>query len=217
MRRLPLLQISTKHFYEYNSSVKSSAPDQPVDEIKYLLPRLLELVAQHQEVHHSVELFLDRLGNTDSQTFTADERHAISQFAAVFFADFLHSSPESGGSFCSKDAFDVLLMFDRGGIDISPLLQAWCDNTTPWSMMRYVYAIYWNFSHNSMCQNGFTEDRPEFQTLLKIWVEEPKNRAFFKNKILLMVANEAFEPIHLDCGYNANVSVWDMFDAVLEA
>ncbi len=52
MRRLPLSELRGQHFYSYNTSAKSEI--QPVEEILYLLPRMLELIADGEEVHHSI-------------------------------------------------------------------------------------------------------------------------------------------------------------------
>src|SRR5258706_349774 len=57
MRRLPLRSLTEHHFYQYNDAAKSVV--QPADEIKYLAPRMLELLAQGARLHHSTELYLD--------------------------------------------------------------------------------------------------------------------------------------------------------------
>lgn len=44
MHRLPLRQIGRRHMYAYNDSAKSEV--QPTPELRYLISRLLELVAR---------------------------------------------------------------------------------------------------------------------------------------------------------------------------
>lgn len=56
-----LRQLTTRHFYAYGDTAKSLV--QPSSELRYLLPRLLELLAEGAELRHSTELILDRLGN----------------------------------------------------------------------------------------------------------------------------------------------------------
>ena len=60
MRRLPLSERRGQHFCRYNTSAKSEI--QPVEEILYLLPRMLGPIADGDEVHHSIEPSFDRLG-----------------------------------------------------------------------------------------------------------------------------------------------------------
>ena len=56
----PLKRLPAGHFYEYNGSAKSEI--QEPGEVGYFLPRMLELLSEGHEIHHSIELSLDRLG-----------------------------------------------------------------------------------------------------------------------------------------------------------
>src|SRR5476651_2034056 len=75
LRQWPLARLTTGHFYEYNCSAKSEV--QPAPEIGHLLPRMLELLAEGGEIHHSVELALDRLGRCPPQSWNESERAAL--------------------------------------------------------------------------------------------------------------------------------------------
>ena len=100
MRRVPLHKLTEKHFYAYNGTAKSRV--QPVDELRYFLPRLLELLAEGAELHHSTELYLERLGNCDWSAFSPDECAAIDAFALAYWSDFLATHPwhhQSGYSY----------------------------------------------------------------------------------------------------------------------
>lgn len=48
MRAVPLRKLKRQHFYEYGTGAKS-VDGQSADEVKYLLPRLLELLAAGEE------------------------------------------------------------------------------------------------------------------------------------------------------------------------
>src|SRR5689334_22591272 len=60
LREWPLAEITARHLYDYNTSAKGLV--QPVKEVKHLLPRMLELLSEGEQIHHSIELSLDRLG-----------------------------------------------------------------------------------------------------------------------------------------------------------
>ncbi len=122
MRRLPLHQLTQKHFYQYNDSAKSQV--QPAREIKYLAPRLLELLAEGARLHHSTELYLDRLGRCEPGSFSATEQAALQGFALAYFAQGLEQWPAASDSlFQGDNAFSILLMWAYARVPLEPLLQ----------------------------------------------------------------------------------------------
>ena len=184
MRQLPLHQITIKHFYEYNTSAKSDP--QPVDEIKYLLPRMLELVADCAEIHHCRQRpDLDRLGNCPSGSFSAEEYSAIHAFALAYFSRFLscHKWQEGKRNFVT-DAFEVLLMFDIGGVNLQALLESWLKNESVSATLYFVNSGFYDFWHMQTIRNAFAKDRTQFQEVLKTWLTNERNRQVFAHRIL---------------------------------
>lgn len=177
MRKKPLRELTARHFYEYNTSAKSA--EQPVDEILYLLPRMLELIAEGADVHHSVELFLDRVGNCPEGTFDKVQRQVLDRFALRLFARELDGEDTWG-----KEPFSLLLMFDNGGLDIAPLLASWLANTSPASTVRYVRDTYWDFWPTRDYGNPFAGDRPAFRACLRDWMLDPENGRRFADKLM---------------------------------
>ncbi|MBI3228817.1 MAG: hypothetical protein HYZ45_01075, partial [Burkholderiales bacterium] len=119
MRSTPLSELSDRHFYSYNDAAMPKA--QPADELKYFLPRMLELLAQGCDLHHSLEITLFRLGQCEHSAFSLEERAAIDAYALAFFADGLSQWPnQANPRFMGDDAFSTLLMFEIGGIAIEP-------------------------------------------------------------------------------------------------
>ena len=90
MRQLPLSKLTRQHFYEYNTAAKSEV--QPAAELLYLLPRMLELLAEGAEIHHSIELSLDRLGRCPADTFDEAEQRVLNQFALSYFEQSIAAS-----------------------------------------------------------------------------------------------------------------------------
>lgn len=198
LRRLPLRQLTARHFYEYNGSAKSS--EQPADELLYFLPRMLELLAQGQELHHSTELYLDRLGNCPANALSPKERAAVDAFALAFFNEGLgHTGPEPS-PFNGANAFDILLMFHKGGVDVQPLLAHWLDNERPSAVLHYAEASYWDFWGKHEIQNAFAEDQPEFREAMKAWLLDDANRQRFAQKILALDSSDMERPAHCTCG-----------------
>lgn len=212
MRRLPLRELTARHFYAYNDSAKSA--EQPAPEIQYLLPRLLELLAQGAELHHSTELFLDRLGRCDAAEFSKAERATIDAYALAFFGEGLaHPPSQSKDGFMGDDAFGILLMLEIGGIDIDPLLAYWLEREEPASTMHYVRASYWALGGSGGTANAFASDRPRFHETMGGWLSHPGHRQRFAERILAL--DRAW--VDSACSPCCGVGPCDMLEAVFDS
>ncbi|MDA8443819.1 hypothetical protein [Paracidovorax valerianellae] len=198
MRRLPLRQVTTRHFYEYNSSAKSS--EQPAEELLYLLPRMLELLAQGEALHHSTELYLERLGRCEAGALSRPERAAVDAFALALFREGLGHSARQASPFNGSNAFDVLLMFHKGGVSIAPLLAHWLEDDRPSAVLHYADSSYWDFWGKQRIQNAFSTDEPEFQKTMNDWLVDAGNRQRFSRKILAIDAEFPEDPKPCTCG-----------------
>ncbi len=189
MRTLPLAQLTVKHFYGYNDSAKSLV--QPAREIKYFVPRMLELLAQGAELHHSTELYLQRMGNCDPSEYCATERLAIDQFALAYFADGLSQFPTGKNHrFAGASAFDVLLMFNLGGVTLEPLLEYWLQTQDPASTLHYAESSYWDFWTTQKVQNAFAPDGGVFCEMVQSWMLNAQHRERFAQKLLAADVDE---------------------------
>ncbi|MES2608849.1 MAG: hypothetical protein V4679_01345 [Pseudomonadota bacterium] len=198
LRRLPLRQLTARHFYEYNGSAKSS--EQPADELLYFLPRMLDLLAQGKELHHSTELYLDRLGNCRANALSPKERSTVQAFALAFFREGLGRTGPDASPFDGANAFDILLMFHKGGVDVQPLLAHWLCDERPNAVLHYADASYWDFWGKHEIQNAFAEDQPEFREAMKAWLLDAGNRKRFAQKILAMDMGAMGPSAHCTCG-----------------
>ncbi len=178
LRKLPLSQLSRHYFSEYNSAAKGEV--QPVSEVLYFLPRLLELVAHGEEVHHSIELYLNRIGRCPQTTFNESEQAILDRFALTYFADHLASLEHR----VLKDAMSVLLMFHIGGLRLEPLLDYWLNCQDPRSTIHYVETCYWDFLEGREVSNPFADDLPDFRQTIAQWMLAPAHRAVFANKLM---------------------------------
>lgn len=189
LRELPLRSLTARHFYQYNGSAKGTV--QPVGELKYLLPRLFELLAQGAELHHSTELYLDRLGRCDPQVFSPVERAAIDRFALAHFRAGLAQWPSSLKTlFMGETAFSILLMWDIGGVDVSPLLVHWLADASDAATLHYIDASHWDFwSGGGGFANAFASERTPLNGLLNGWMNQASHRRVFAERILALVEN----------------------------
>ena len=198
LRRLPLRQLTARHFYEYNGSAKGS--EQPADELLYFLPRMLELLAQGKELHHSTELYLDRLGKCPAGALSAGERAALDAFALAFFREGLGHTGREPSPFNGSNAFDILLMFHKGGVDVQPLLAHWLNDERPSAVQHYAEASYWDFWGKHEIQNAFADDQPAFCETMKSWLLDAGNRQRFAQKVLALDTSAMGPHAHCTCG-----------------
>ncbi len=187
MRSLPLRQLTQRHLYEYNDSAKSQV--QPAREIKYLAPRLLELLTEGARLHHSTELYLDRLGRCDPGSFSATEQAALQGFALAYFAQGLEQWPSASDSLFQDDnAFSILLMWAYARVPLEPLLQHWLDCESDASILNFVDACYWDYAwYANQMGNAFATDQVEYKRTMEGWLNKPATKARWAEKLMRLV------------------------------
>lgn len=185
MRNLPLRQLTQEHFYQYNDSAKSEV--QPADEIKYYLPRMLELLAQGARLHHSTELYLDRLGRCEPNAYSPDEQFALLAYARAFFAEGLEQwEPDQEALFQGEHAFSILLMWDYAGVPLQPLLEDWLANDSEAAALSFVESFYWDYwLVGAAIANPFAE--APFRQAMTAWLTDPQTKAAWADKLLKLI------------------------------
>ena len=184
MRHLPLRQLTQRHFYEYNDSAKSQV--QPADEIKYLAPRRLDMLAEGARLHHSTELYLDRLGRCELGSFSAAEQSALQGYALAYFAQGLEQWPAASDSlFQGDNSFTILLMWAYARVPLEPLLEHWLDSDSDASTLHFVDACYWDYVWNTnQMGNAFATDRVEYRCTMEAWLNSPATKTRWTEKLL---------------------------------
>lgn len=175
MRTLPLRELGAHHFREYCTGAKSTR-SQAADEVKYLLPRWLELLAAGEQLHHSVELVLDRVGLCPPEAFSQQEMAVLDAYMLAYFDCCLDG--ESG------DPLELLIMADLAGVRVAPLLRHWTCHPGVEATVHFVDSTYWGFWPAHAITNAFANDRVHLQTAFKDWIVAPGTKAAFIAKLL---------------------------------
>lgn len=186
MRSLPLQQLQRHHFYEYGDSAKSE--NQPVEELKYFLPRMAELFARGERIRHSLELTFDRLGNCDRSMFNAKEWFVIEGFAHAHFVWCLTSSPDCRyAPLQSENVFTHLLMWHIGGVDIRPMLDLWTLEETPAATLLFVESTYYDYiCGGNKVSNAFAKSFPAYAESIDAWLGDKAVKNQFASKLLAL-------------------------------
>jgi hypothetical protein len=180
MRTLPLRKLTDRHFYQYCTGAMGDLVH-PAAEIRNLLPRWLELVAEGKETHHSIELTFDRVGRCPPASFTDEEVSVLDEFMLAYFDQHLS---DRGPCDWWADPLSLLIMADMGGLSVSPLLHHWVAHPGPASTVQFVRSTYWDFWPKQLLDNAFASDRPHLQAALKNWMLAPATKAAFSAKLL---------------------------------
>lgn len=217
LRQLPLKALTAHHIYQYNDSAKSVV--QPEGEILYFLPRMLELLAQGAQLHHSMELYLDRVGRCEVGAFSSQERRALQDFALAYFSLGLEQwPPVQQSAFQGENAFTILLMWDFAGVDIKPLMAHWLASESVASTLHYVEAGFWDYwCFGRTVSNAFAGDRPAYRATLESWLTAPAHRARFAGKLLELSAADPQIDWLADSRYgDFKQRMASVFDAITE-
>lgn len=118
LQQTPLHQIPPTAIADYLNAACGDT-ETMVLQIKYLLPRILELFLQKQDLRHSHEIIFDKL-NCDVQGLWRDDEIA---FLQLFFLDFLSDEIHNPhADFCPES---ICIMAYQAGLDFLPLLNQW--------------------------------------------------------------------------------------------
>ncbi len=184
MRHLPLRKIPASHFYQYNGSATSATQD--YQELGYFLPRMLELLAEHEEIHHSLECALFRLADCPDNCWSEMEFALLQNFAEAYFAQQLSQVITAETFHSQVRAFDIALMFYNAKLPLSPLLQSWQTNQDPNSSLHFASALYWDYLPIKDYDNPFASECGDFKAELKQWLQDVKTRHCFTEKIIAL-------------------------------
>ena len=177
LREWPLARLTRRHLWSYNDSAKNAIQDPR--EVGHFVPRILELLAEGEEIHHSMEISLDRLGRCPAGSWNDEERAVLDRFALAYFAAVLRD----GVRRWPDDPLSVLLMFDIGGLSIEPLLELWLGCEHQMAAVQYVRGTYWDFRDEEIYANPFADDRPAFRERLGQWLQDPDCRRQFAARL----------------------------------
>jgi hypothetical protein len=207
----PLKRLTVEHLFEYGDSAKSQV--QNPAEVGYFVPRMLELLAEGAEIRHSLAIALDRMGGCPPGSWTVTQQSALLRFASAYFALAIRGGVvDPRGRVLPDDPFEVLLMFDGGGIAIQPLLAHWLECDDPMSTVQFVRQSHWDFWHEHDYRNPFASDRGTFRQEIREWMLDASTRRRFTEKLL---ASDFLAIVPTVCG-DAHVSFATMVEGVFE-
>lgn len=202
--KTPLREISGEMIYTYYSSAQNYS-EQELYEMKYFLPRVLELMTEFVFPYHSVEISLSRF-NLEKNNFDLEEKGILYQFAENYFAYCLETYPLPDFEQISS----IIVTFGLAGFKLHRILEKWIEkfeknyllHLNDFFLNQVSYAAHQTF----ILSTAFSTK--EINNEVFSWLEEGKTKsAFAKNIEIAITENvlENFDEIQLSGLYEAMI------------
>ena len=175
LARTPVRGIPVELLADYTDSARPEKTR--IDEVKHFLPRYLELVSQFVFPTHSAELSFSRLSPFSKDEWSEEEQDVLCSFAIEFFTRCLATYPLPEG------IDTILIMLDKGGFAIEPLLDIWKTTNGLMSTLNFtdLYVEGFDFT-KSRLTNAFDEDG-KVSEVLAAWFDDDQVKAIFRERI----------------------------------
>lgn len=173
----PLRELSRDLIYTYISAMFESE-DKAIMELRYFLPRMLELLSQGEILYIDEGFSLSKCHFEHTHIWKEEEIAFMEHFAKAFFDEVL----EGESSHLYSSAEDWLVCFGLSGLPIAPLLNSWLQQADK------VMALY-DFQEllsDSLRPIGivfkhsyFKDKRPELNEQITTWLMSPHTQQTF--------------------------------------
>ncbi len=185
----PLREISQEMIYKYYSSAQNYG-EQELYELKYFLPRILELLTEFEFPYHSTEISLSRF-NLEKSNFELKEKEILEQFAENYFAYCLETYPLPD----FEEISSIIVMFGLAEFKIRQVLEKWIEkfeesyllHLNDFFLNQVDYAAYKTFR----LRTAFSTK--EINAEIFSWLEEDKTKSTFAKNIEIAIAENILE------------------------
>ena len=163
-----LRYLERKLIYEYLDAAESTDKFALTQQMKYLLPRILEFLADGEELSINTEVSLRKCYFSEPQAWKKKEIQFMQNFALIFFEqNALHPSKR-------YPLDELVIMFHLSGLDIQPLLDKWINLIQGHSaLMQLVNMLIYDFNYG-MYNQAFAED--DLKKQINQWILNPLNQ-----------------------------------------
>ncbi|MFT3682318.1 MAG: hypothetical protein QM791_18825 [Ferruginibacter sp.] len=188
--KTPVAKIGVELLGIYNNSAMAEVID--ANELKYFLPRILELVSLFDFPSHSTEIALSRIGYISKQKWTEEENSFLTKFMKAVFRNCLDLYPLENESLVS-----IIIMFSKTGFDIRWVTEEWVNMTGLNPLLHFVETIENEITTSRKgklkIDNAFADERMEF---LAGWLQNRATIKIFKERIEDFLVNKNYRGEH---------------------
>lgn len=176
LKTTPVKEINRRLIYEYLDASEDHDQHALALQIKYLLPRILDLLVKDEHIHHSAECILDKCRFNLSAVWKDQEIEFMNRFALCFFRLKILV-------FDDTDQVDsYLIMFHKGGLNIQPLLDEWLKHLhISNALLNLLYILYYHFDQG-VYRQSFADEK--LIQLMQNWANKLRNNEIFVTAII---------------------------------
>ena len=176
--------------YQYLDAANN--PDDPllISQMKYLLPRILQLLVQGAYLRHSTEITLSKCFCMNT-AWSVQEIDFLQRFALVYFAQQFDTYA------MAAEAQEILVMFHLAGLDVTSLLQSWQQLIKKAEALWGVISLIEGFTAKGLYSKAFSDH--ELSQKITDWLKTVEARDAIRSSILE----------HVDALVVAGLPVWE--------
>ncbi len=161
--------------YQYLDAARNEDDTLLIQQMKHLLPRILELLVQGEHLRHSNEIILDKC-SCGSALWGAEEIDFLQRFALTYFARQFETYDTA------YEAQDVMITFYLAGLDVTPLLEYWLQQiANPMVLWGMVVLIEW-CNPDGLYDHAFADEA--LANKIKAWLAQPELRERVRLEVL---------------------------------
>lgn len=183
---LPLAQIDQRLISQYLFAAESTDVYAISQQMKYLLPKILDFVVQEIDLCHSKEIVFSRCYINEENVWKTQEIDFLQRFALCHFQKQLSQFEEI------DPVDEYICMFYSAGLNITPLLDAWEKVLNqPIPMLNLIQTLKFNF------KNGIYDQAFADENLIRImneWLEKLRTNELLINALVEVVARNDIPP-----------------------
>jgi hypothetical protein len=142
LQRINLKDASKELIYDYNTG--ASTESTPINEVKYFLPKFIELAINFDFPSHSSELTLRRLEQHSENEFENDEKAVLNEFAETFFLQCLKTYPLPH----IETIDSIIVMLAKGNFNLENIFKVWEENIFEESTLHLCDLYFDGFNGN---------------------------------------------------------------------
>jgi hypothetical protein len=142
LQNINLKDASKDLIYEYNTGASTELT--PINEVKYFLPRFMELALNFDFPSHSSELTFRRLEQHSHDEFEIEEKHLLKEFSETYFLECLRTYPLPD----YETIDNIIVMLGKGNFDLDNIFKIWEVNITLESTLHLCSLYFDGFNGN---------------------------------------------------------------------
>lgn len=120
LRKTPLREVTAQTLFQYLDAACEANDVELINQMRYLLPRILELHVAGHELRHSNEILLDKLYCQNS-VWKRNEIQFLKRFAIHYFDEQLKTDD-------IETILEIIVLFDKAGLGVDELFCHLQDN-----------------------------------------------------------------------------------------